>query len=97
MFPCTSCGLCCQNISKVKELEDYALTNGVCLYFDPISCRCTIYKSRPDVCRIDEMFEAKYFKYFTKIAYYEANAEVCNSLQEKASMNIDFRINIGGE
>ena len=92
MFPCTSCGLCCQNISEVKELEGYALASGVCVYFDPISHECTVYESRPDACRIDEMFERKYFEHFTKVAYYEANATVCNALQENAGMNIDFRI-----
>jgi Fe-S-cluster containining protein len=25
MFPCTSCGLCCPNISKIEELKNYDL------------------------------------------------------------------------
>ncbi len=37
MFPCTGCGLCCQNIATVKELKEFDLGNGVCKFFD-IKC-----------------------------------------------------------
>ena len=49
MFPCTGCGLCCQNITNIEELKEYDLGNGVCKYFDSISNKCKIYDDRPNI------------------------------------------------
>jgi len=97
LFPCTSCGLCCQNISKVQELKNFDLGNGICKYFDPINNECKIYDTRPDICSIDKMFQFEYKKYFTKEAFYMENAKVCNGLQEEYGLDRSFRINIIGE
>ncbi len=96
-FPCTSCGLCCQNISKIEELKDYDIGNGICKYFDVLNNECQIYETRPDICRIDKMFGLEYKKYFTKEAFYIENAKVCNSLQKKYGLDKSFKINIIGE
>jgi len=96
-FPCTGCGLCCQNISKIEELKDYDLGNGICKYFDHESNTCQIYDTRPDICKVDEMFISKYNQYFTQEEFYIENAKVCNSLQEKYGLDKNFRINIIGE
>jgi len=66
MFPCTNCGLCCQNIFSIEELKDYDLGNGVCKNFDFKKNNCKIYDNRPNICRIDKMFNIKYSKYFLK-------------------------------
>jgi len=98
MFPCTGCGLCCQNISNVLELKKLDLGDGVCKYFDCINNSCMIYKNRPKICRIDTMFEVKYKKQFlTKNIFYKENAKVCNLLQEQNNVNINFRVKILGE
>jgi len=97
MFPCTSCGLCCQNISTVEELNFFDLGNGVCKYFDITTKACAIYNSRPNICRIDKMFDVQYHKFFTKEEFYIENAKVCNSLQEKYGIDKSYRINIGEE
>jgi len=94
MFPCTSCGLCCQNISTVEELKAFDLGNGVCKYFDTISNKCKIYEDRPQICRVDKMFDIQYSKYFTKEEFYIENAKVCNSLQEQYKINDSFRVKI---
>jgi len=95
MFPCTGCGLCCQNISDIKELETFDLGNGVCKYFNILDNVCTIYEERPDICRVDKMFELKYQQFFTKKVFYQENARVCNLLQEKYKLDISFKIIIG--
>ena len=33
MFPCTSCGICCKNITHIPELKELDLGNGTCKYF----------------------------------------------------------------
>jgi Fe-S-cluster containining protein len=95
MFPCTSCGLCCQNISNIKELKDFDLGNGICKYFDSLSNSCSIYENRPVICRVDEMYDIEYNKYFTKKDFYIQNAMVCNKLQDKYKLNDSFRVIIG--
>ena len=94
MFPCSGCGLCCQKISNIPELKDYDLGNGICKYFDNISLNCKIYDSRPDICRVDKMFEIKYYKEFTKKEFYLLNAKVCNEMQELHFLDKKFRIEI---
>ncbi len=95
MFPCTSCGLCCQNISKVEELKAFDLGNGICKYFDSLSNGCKIYDTRPDICRIDEMFKTHYHQFFTKEDFYIENAKVCNTLQEQYGLDNSYKIKIG--
>lgn len=95
MFPCSSCGLCCQNITDVIELKDFNLGNGVCKHFNLITNSCDIYEDRPDICRVDKMFEIKYNKYFTKEEFYVENAKVCNKIQDQYQIDKIFRIKIG--
>ena len=95
MFPCTSCGLCCQNITNIKELNSYDLGNGTCKYFDLINNECTIYDGRPSICRIDKMFDLVYSKKFTQEEFYIGNANVCNHLQGEYKMDKSFRVKIG--
>jgi Fe-S-cluster containining protein len=95
MFPCTACGLCCQNISTVDELKKFDLGNGTCKHYNIIDNNCKIYDTRPDICRIDKMYEIKYNNYFTKKDFYIENAKVCNQLQEKHRLDNSFRIILG--
>jgi len=97
MFPCTGCGLCCQNITNIKELKEFDLGNGICKYFDYNSRECTIYEYRPNICKVDKMFELVYHKEFTKEEFYIGNAKVCNALQEQYKFDKSFRVIIGGE
>jgi len=94
MFPCTSCGLCCQNIANIEELKGFDLGNGTCIHFDSISNGCKIYNNRPKICRVDEMFDIKYHQYFTREEFYVENAKMCNMLQERYKINESFRIKI---
>jgi len=95
VFPCTGCGLCCQNITGIHELKEYDLGNGICKYFDVINNSCEIYDTRPNICQVDKMFEVKYNKYFTKEEFYIVNANSCNKLQEHYKIDNSFRIILG--
>lgn len=94
MFPCTGCGLCCQNIRGIEELKEYDLGNGICQYFDDISNNCMIYHARPELCQVEKMFEVKYNEYFTKEEFYMLNAKNCNALQNRYKIDESFRVNI---
>ena len=95
MFPCTKCGLCCQNISNINELKEFDLGNGICRHFDIIENTCKIYSTRPDICRIDKMYAIKYKKLFSKKYFFLENAKVCNTLQAKYKLDNSFKIIIG--
>lgn len=91
-FPCTSCGLCCQNIGSIEELKAYDLGNGVCKFYDGALKQCSIYESRPLCCKVKESYEKIYFKEFSRFSFYQANAEICNKLQEHFKIDEKFRI-----
>lgn len=95
MFPCTTCGLCCQNISLVKKLKDFDLGNGTCKYYDVINFKCTIYEERPDICNVEKMFALKYHKFFSRNEFYILNANICNELQEKYKIDKKYKIILG--
>ncbi len=43
-FPCTSCGLCCKNITGIIELIGFDAGNGVCKFLDLETNLCKIYE-----------------------------------------------------
>lgn len=89
-FPCTKCGLCCMNLHKSDALSSFHAGDGICKYFDK-KIGCTIYSSRPQVCKIDDGY-----KYFTPQLsleeYYQKNAQVCNQLQQEQQLPENFRV-----
>jgi len=94
MFPCTGCGLCCQNIDTVNELKEFNLGNGICKHFDALTKRCLIYEDRPDICRVDKMYEIQYRQHFTRNVFYQENANVCNTLQNLYGIDESYRVKI---
>lgn len=82
-FSCDCCGICCQTIDGIKELRDFDLGNGVCKFLDQEEKKCSIYKDRPLVCRIDGMYEAYYAKIMTRERFYCLNHKACKILKNK--------------
>ena len=96
-YPCSGCGLCCQNISGVEQLKEFDLGNGVCKHYNIATKECSIYENRPTICKVDEMYEKVYKRDYTKLDFYKLNAEVCNRLQEINRLDSSYRIKIEGE
>ena len=84
-------------ISNIKELKYYDLGNGVCRYLDVINNKCKTYETRPNICRVDKMFDIKYYKYFTQEDFYIENAKTCNNLQEQYKIDKSYRVKINKE
>lgn len=80
-FPCNSCGLCCKNIGHIKELKGFDSGDGTCMYLE--NNMCTIYATRPLICRIDEMYEQVFQKQLSKEEYYDINIKACQQLQRE--------------
>ncbi|WRD94158.1 YkgJ family cysteine cluster protein [Helicobacter pylori] len=82
-FPCTSCGLCCKNITGIVELVGFDAGNGVCKFLDLETNLCKIYESRP---------LKKLYSHIPLKESYAKNAEVCNALQEANHLDESFRV-----
>ncbi|WP_339289054.1 YkgJ family cysteine cluster protein [Ureibacillus sp. FSL K6-0786] len=90
-IPCTSCGACCASIDGIEFLSKFN-QNGIC---DKLkNNQCSIYESRPLLCRIDDSYDQLFSSYMTKQEFYRLNAKACNELQEKLNIDIKFRVHI---
>lgn len=94
-FPCSGCGLCCKNISGIQELRVFDTGNGVCKNLN-YEGQCNIYETRPEVCRVGEMYEKHYKDSYSRNSFYEMNAIICNDLQQKNKIDTKFRVKIRG-
>jgi Fe-S-cluster containining protein len=95
-FPCTRCGLCCRNLHKHSLYEQLDRGDGVCIHFDEASALCSIYEHRPDICRIDLMYDKIFAKETTREVYYQLNLAACRALQDEAARPDIQKQNNGG-
>lgn len=58
------------------------LDDESCINLDKASNLCKIYDKRPDICRVDEMFEKVFYKFMSKEEYLNLNASSCEKLKE---------------
>lgn len=93
MFPCTKCGLCCQNVHLNILYRELDRGDGVCKNLTNLMT-CGIYDNRPMMCRIDEAYDTIFFEHLTRQAYYKLNAECCYHLQMTADIPANKRIDI---
>jgi Fe-S-cluster containining protein len=89
-FPCTKCGACCKNISGFGLPTKPETTE--CLYLGENN-ECKVYDTRPDVCRIDDIYN-KSFQNLDKDYFYKVTADSCNYLIDKEGIDPKFKIHI---
>jgi Fe-S-cluster containining protein len=66
-FPCEKCGACCRAV-KCLRLKDNL---------------CSIYETRPDICRVDKVYETFYKdKGITKEQFYQYDKMACRCLRK---------------
>jgi len=83
-FPCSRCGECCRHINLIPQLARFDRGDGVCMHLS--GNLCGIYESRPEACRVDEMFTKFFSEQYSREAFYKLNLEVCRDLQKQAQM-----------
>lgn len=93
-FPCTSCGACCSSIEGIDFLKDFNV-HGQCRMLS--DNKCTIYESRPLLCRIEESYSQLFSNFMTKEEFYLQNAIACNQLQEKLNIDEKYRVYLNSE
>lgn len=81
MFPCDKCGECCRNLQMSELYKGLDRGDGVCRYLD--GNLCSIYQTRPLLCRIDESYDYFFKDSMTRDEFYRANLQVCSELKRK--------------
>lgn len=79
-FHCSKCGLCCRNISKIPQLSLFDNGNGVCIYLGKDNL-CSIYANRPEICKVDLMYEKHFKSSMTIEEWYKLNEKGCLELK----------------
>lgn len=80
MFNCDMCGKCCQNLRLSPLYSELDNGTGKCRYLE--GNLCSIYETRPLLCRIDESYDAFFKGKMTKEEYYRLNYEACEKLKK---------------
>lgn len=94
MFPCTMCGECCKRVDQAHETKWLDRADGVCRYFNESENLCSIYLKRPEICRIDQMYESFFSKVMTKSKFYQLNADSCNIMQLQSGISEFYRVKL---
>jgi len=76
-FPCTQCGLCCQNVHRSVQTAFLDRGDGTCRHYHAASKQCSIYDTRPDICRVDRQYALHYRHDYTWDEFVEANLRAC--------------------
>lgn len=80
-FPCSQCGLCCQNVHLAAETRFLDRGDGTCKHYQAASKSCGIYHLRPDICRVDRQYQLHYAQRYDWDRFVALNLEVCTTLQ----------------
>lgn len=95
-FPCTQCGLCCQNVHLAAETRFLDRGDGTCRHYDASSKGCGIYGERPSICRVDLQYQLHYARQYSWDDFVALNLAVCDTLQaqerEEGSGQVDAAV-----
>lgn len=80
-FPCTQCGLCCNNVHLAEQTRYLDRGDGACRHYNDTDKHCLIYETRPDICRVDRQYRMHYAEQYSWAEFVDANLEVCRVLQ----------------
>lgn len=81
-FNCEMCGSCCRQLYRNKSYETLDKGDGSCIYLDISTNLCSIYETRPLICRVDDFYDQNLLQTLSKEEYYQLNYLACKSLQK---------------
>lgn len=81
MFECDCCGCCCRNLNKSALYKELDRGDGVCKYL--CGNLCSIYETRPLLCRVDECYDLFFSALMTKKEYDQLNLNECERLKKE--------------
>ena len=56
-FPCDACGKCCRHVNLSEQTSYLDRGYGICHYFNESTNLCSIYETRPLVCRVEDYYK----------------------------------------
>lgn len=106
-YPCSACGACCKRIDKgIKEVKALLKERGISNHLmkfpykwdETGKCeklgddgKCTVYETRPNLCRIDWITEKAKLNANT---FYPILINSCNILMDEEGVDQNFRIEL---
>lgn len=81
MFECDKCGCCCRHLDKSELYKELDRGDGICRYLE--GNICSIYETRPVLCRVDFSYDLYFKDYMDREEYYRLNRETCKKLKEE--------------
>lgn len=81
MFECDKCGCCCRHLDRSELYKELDRGDGICKYLE--GNICSIYETRPALCRVDLSYEMYFRPYMDKQQYYKLNTEACKKLKKE--------------
>ena len=82
MFKCDCCGLCCRHVDLNPMYVNFHSGDGVCMYLDQETNKCTIYAERPLLCNVDAVYDFLYSEKMSREEFYELNYAQCKKLKD---------------
>jgi hypothetical protein len=79
-FPCTACGKCCRLVGNSEQTAFLDRGDGVCRHFDEQTNLCTIYETRPLVCRVEDYYRRYLSNKIKWDNFVQINVEICRKL-----------------
>ena len=79
-FPCNGCGKCCRKVSNSPETKWLDRGDSVCRHFSEDRNSCTIYETRPLICRVEDYYDRYLSDKIHWDKFVKLNMEICHSL-----------------
>ena len=92
-FKCSGCGACCMQSGKLGIMPDRG--DGGCIHLDDNN-GCSIYETRPMICRVDESYEAvKGIKESMSFKEWVVlNTKSCHDLIDKEGLDPKYKVGL---
>tara|TARA_Y100000401_G_scaffold71657_1_gene57711 strand:+ start:68 stop:364 length:297 start_codon:yes stop_codon:yes gene_type:complete len=91
-FICTSCGACCRSVGKLggEKLGLPVKKDGSCGHL--VGNKCSIYETRPDICRVDKLHFKKMFQ--SRKDYYIETTKECHKLIDEQGLDESYKVDL---
>ena len=83
-FGCWKCGACCKIAGLTPQLAHWNRGDGACIHLQADNS-CGIYETRPDVCRVNKMWEREFSDAVTWDKYIELTERACRVLDAQVN------------
>lgn len=80
IFHCEQCGECCRHVNLSPLYHPLDRGDGICRYLE--GNLCSIYETRPLLCRVEESYKAFFQEKLSEEDYIRLNQEACYKIKQ---------------